>query len=99
MSRALTPAEFEQQVQALFEQHGAAAFAAPMGQLPSYTLFVDGEQVVAEAQASPRHRYGAFCELTQPVATGALAPHVQQWLQTGEAYALYLSMNVCRYSC
>ena len=99
MAQALSQADFNQQVQKLFDVHGAAAFAAPAGQSPQYTVFVDGETVVAEGSASPRHRYGTFCELSRLLANDALVAYVQKWLERGEAYNLYLSMNVCRYSC
>ena len=99
MSQALSQSDFNQQVEQLFALHGAAAFAAPSGHYPQYTLFVEEETVVAESASSPRHRYGVFCELDQPLAGAALEKHVRQWLSSGEAYALYLSMNVCRYNC
>ena len=75
------------------------AFAAVAGQYPKYTLFVEGDRVVAESAESPRHRYGAFCELDHVLSGVASDDRVRQWLGSGEAYSLYLSMNVCRYSC
>ncbi|ANJ66308.1 hypothetical protein A9404_01970 [Halothiobacillus diazotrophicus] len=99
MSQALSESEFNQQVEQLFAQHGIAAFAAPYGSVPPFTLFVEEDTVVAESASSPRHRYGAFCELDDPLTGEALETHVQHWLRSGEAYALYLSMNVCRYNC
>ena len=99
MATALSQADFSQQVQALIAEYGVAAFVAPLGQYPQYTLFVDGETVVAEVSSSPRHRYGGFCELSNSLKGGDLDRYVQQWLNSGEAYQLYLSMNVCRYDC
>lgn len=99
MSVPLTQDEFEHQVEALFAAHGAGAFAASPGCLPVRTLFVDGAQVVAETADSPRHRYGAFCEPGREMDAAALNDYVWHWLRGGEAYRLYLSMNVCRYSC
>lgn len=99
MNEPLSQAEFDRQVEALFEIHGASAFAAVAGQYSQYTLFVDGDRVVAEAVESPRHRYGAFCELDHALNGAALDDRVRQWLSSGEAYSLYLSMNVCRYNC
>lgn len=99
MSQALKQSYFNQQVEQLFALHGVAAFAAPSGHYPQFTLFVEEETVVAESASSPRHRYGAFCELDKPLTGAELEKHVRQWLNSGEAYALYLSMNVCRYNC
>lgn len=99
MNEPLTQESFNQQVQQLFAQHGANTFAAVAGEYPLYTLFVDGDTVVAESNDSPRHRYGSFCELTTPLAGEELTAHIIDWLEQGEAYNLYLSMNVCRYNC
>lgn len=99
LTHPLTPTGFNRQVQRLIAQYGAAAFAAPPGQLPQRTLFVDGGEVVAEPPDSPRHRYGAFCELERPLSGAALEARVHSWLERGEAHQRYLSMNVCRYNC
>ncbi len=95
----LTQAGFNRQAAALIRQHGAEAFAAPEGQLPRRTLFVDGGELVAEASDSPRHRYGAFCELERPMPSAAVVERVKRWLEWGEAHQRYLGMNVCRYNC
>lgn len=65
LTHPLMLAGFNQQVAQLFEAHGVAAFAAPVGKLPSYTLFVAGGEVIAEAPESPRHKYGVHCELDE----------------------------------
>ena len=98
-AEALSQSDFNRQVEALLAAHGPAAFAAPLFGTPAYTLFVDGETVVAESSDSPRHQYGSFCELEERLEGAELDAHVRQWLESGEAYALYLSMNVCRYDC
>jgi len=98
-NRPLTLAGFNRQARALVDEHGAAAFAAPYGQLPQRSLFVDVGELVAEGPDSPRHRYGAFCELDSPVSGQALEDQVRRWLDNGQAYERYLSMNVCRYNC
>ncbi|TNF95886.1 MAG: hypothetical protein EP297_11380 [Gammaproteobacteria bacterium] len=94
LSHLLTLPGFNYQAQKLIEEHGAAAFVAPEGQLPEYTLFVDGGEVIAEPPDSPRHRYGTFCELTQPLTDLKTEEHVRKWLERGEAYERYLGMNV-----
>ena len=88
--------DFDRQVDALFDQYGECAFAALEGQLPSYTLFVEGDQVIAEPRTSPRHRYGAFCELDRPLGDAEIKIRVRQWLTRGEAYQRFLGMNCCR---
>ena len=90
---------FNQQARALIEQYGAAAFTAEYGQLPERSLFVEVGDVLAETAESPRHRYGAFCELEEPMSGQALEEHVAAWLDSQEAYEKYISMNICRYSC
>ncbi|APZ43417.1 hypothetical protein [Acidihalobacter ferrooxydans] len=99
MSKALSQVAFTQQVERLFDEHGAATFAAPRGHLPQVTLFVEDDTVIAESAQSPRHRYGVFCELDAPLTDAALDAHVRQWLHSGTAYELFISMNVCRYNC
>ena len=95
----LTRAGFDHQATALIERYGAAAFAAPPDRLPHRTLFVDGGELVAEAPDSPRHRYGAYCELPGPIADDQVEGHVRRWLDSGEAHERYLGMNACRYNC
>ena len=99
MNEPLSQYEFNRQVEALFETYGASAFAAVASQHPQYTLFVEDDKVVAESAESPRHGYGAFCELDHALSDVAVDARVRQWLSCGEAYSLYLSMNVCRYNC
>ena len=91
--------EFNTQVTALIEQHGAAAFCASPGQHPDYTLFVDEQTVVAEPRNAPRHPYGIYCHLTAELSEAEMGQRVKKWLETGEAYQEFLAMNVCRYNC
>ena len=99
LSHPLSKAGFTLQVQKLVEQYGASVFAAEYPDIPERTLFVDVGEVVAEGHGSPRHRYGAYCELQEALQGEALEQFVQQWLTSGEAYELYIGMNVCRYGC
>lgn len=95
----LSPKGFNRQVQTLVEQYGADAFAAEYPDVPQRTLFVEVGDVIAEDSSSPRHRYGAYCELEQPLSGKQLEAFVQQWIDSNQAYERYISMNVCRYSC
>lgn len=97
-SRPLTRRGFDRQVMALFDLFGAGAFAAPVGALPTFSLFVEGGKVVAEPATSPRHRYGAFLEMPG-AGHGDSDAQALSWLQSGQAYDQYLGMNVCRYNC
>ena len=63
----LTRAGFNHQVERLIREHGAISLAGAGGQLPRYTRFVDGGEVVAEPPESPRHKYGVYCELARPL--------------------------------
>ena len=62
-------------------------------------LFVDAGTLVVEPEQGLRYRYGAYCELIGPVSPAIASRCVAEWLARGEAYAAYLSMNVCRYNC
>ena len=99
LTHPLTQIGFNHQVTRLMEKYAPDAFAAPPGQFPRYTLFVDEGEVVAEASGSPRHRYGVYCELPRSLMGAALDDYVGRWLHRGEAHERYLSMNVCRYNC
>ncbi len=90
---------FDAQVARLIKQYGASSFVAVFGRLPRYSLFVEYGVVVAESADSPRHRYGVFCELDQSVPEPEAVMLVRNWLEQGEAYNRYISMNVCRYNC
>ncbi len=95
--KAPTLTEFNQQVSQLLTQYGEQAFAAAQGQYPEYTLFVEEDRVIAEPRTSPRHRYGAFCELPKALDAQQTAARVQRWVASGEAYERFVGMNVCRY--
>ena len=99
LTHPLTLHGFNLQAKQLLEKYGMAAFAAAIGELPEYTLFVEGGEVVAEPATSPRHRYGVFCELGHSVPLSAVDEQVKKWLDQGEAHERYLGMNVCRYNC
>ena len=95
----LSQTGFNRQVDRYIKKHGASAFAAIYGNIPQYTLFVDGGDVILESSESPRHRYGVYCEIDQSLTASAVEKQVNQWLANGEAYQQYLAMNVCRYNC
>ncbi len=92
----MTRKGFNHQLSALIDDHGAASFAAAAGEMPAMSVFVDGGDVVAEGPESPRYRYGAYCEVDSVKFVDNL---VKIWLESGEAYQTYLSMNVCRNNC
>ena len=91
--------DFNAQVTSLVEQFGAAAFCAPSGRFPEYTLFVDDDRVIAEPRGAPRHPYGVFCEISNELSESQITDRLNKWLETGEAYEEFLGMNVCRYNC
>jgi len=95
----LTETGFEQQVLALIVLHGAEAFCTVSGGTPERTLFVEVGEVMAESTDSPRHRYGAYCELEHELSDEKLEAFVRNWVSSGEAYEQYIGMNVCRYGC
>lgn len=95
----LSQSGFDLQVKALALQHGVEAFSAVAGQTAEFTLFVEGNKVIAEPRNAPRHPYGAFLELQRPLQGPALEKRFSSWLRSAEAYQRYLSMNTCRYSC
>lgn len=99
LSHPLSRAGFDRQAQQLLAEHGAIAFAAPPQKLPARTLFVEEGRVIAETAESPRHRYGAYCEIQPALPAAQIEAAVKKWLEQGEAYERYMSMNVCRYNC
>lgn len=99
LSHALTRPGFDSQARVHLNKVGAESFTAPDGMLPVRTLFVDGGEVVAESSESPRHRYGAYCEVREGLSATARAEAAHRWLDEGDAYERYMSMNVCRYNC
>ena len=99
MKAPLEKDDFNRQVRALIAKHGPEAFAALPGQYPQYTLFVEGDRVIAEGADSPKHRYGVFFERPARLTDEALAAALEEWLESGEAFDHYMSMNVCRYNC
>ena len=90
---------FDRQVKDLCEQHGYLMFAATPGQRAEKTLFVEQGTVIALDREDPRHSYGVFCEVTKLVNQEDIKPGVEHWIESGQAYDGYLSMNVCRYNC
>jgi len=95
----LTRYGFDTQAGLLIQQFGHAAFIAVEGHWPQRTLFVEQGTVIAEDQASPRHRYGVYCELPKSMDADAASSTLEKWLASGEAYEQYLGANVCRYNC
>lgn len=103
----LTKTGFNQQVRLLVQQYGAEQFAAVGGQRAKRTLFVDVGEVLAEKQGEPRYPYGSYFqfspgksfEFTSGNGNSSIENLVVDWIDNGEAYEQYLSMNVCRYNC
>lgn len=95
----LSKAGFNRQAGQLVNKYGAVAFAAVYPAISERTLFVELGEVIAETSESPRHRYGAYVELDEPLSEERLGSFVEQWLSSGTAYEQYISMNACRYGC
>ena len=90
---------FNQQVLRLVQEHGAENFAAGSGQRARYTLFVEGGEILRQQAGDARYPYGSFLELHKEFDAAERAKLVIDWIESGEAYQQYLSMNVCRYNC
>lgn len=90
---------FNRQVQALVKQHGCHAFVALAGRHSELSLFVDYGEVIDVSVFSPKHPYGVFMVLDEPLPKEKISSVFNQWLLSGEAYQQYLGMNVCRYQC
>ena len=95
----LTLYGFNEQLYRLIQQSSPDAFCAKAGQRAETTLFVEGGELMALAKNDPRHAYGLFCELSPLVKPSGVANYLSHWIEQGEAYEAYLSMNVCRYNC
>ncbi|QEP41741.1 hypothetical protein D5085_00425 [Ectothiorhodospiraceae bacterium BW-2] len=94
-----TVAEFNRQIVSLMRQLGTQAFCAQPDKKPDYTLFIDGDQVVAEPKGAPRYPYGLYHTIDSGLSDTDIGHHVDRWLASGEAYQEFLAMNVCRYNC
>lgn len=90
---------FNRQMLGLVDQYGVSAFTSTDNHGASYTLFVEGGELIAESVDSPRHRYGVCFESDKPLTDSGLEAEFTKWLHSGGAYERYLSMNVCRYNC
>ena len=95
-SHPLSWTGFDRQVKNLCEQHGYAAFTATPGQRAEKTLFVEQGTVIALDSEDPEHAKGVFCELVKPLNNEDIKPVVEQWIDSGQAYDAYLSMDVRR---
>lgn len=95
----LTLYGFNDQLYRLVQQFSPESFCAPTGQRSDKTLFVEDGELIAMGKADPRHAYGVFCELPHSIKPAAIVNHFSHWIEQGEAYERYLSMNVCRYNC
>jgi|GEM_PF-1569243 len=98
-SHPLSWTGFDQQVKDLCEQHGYQVFTATPGKRAEKTLFVEQGTVIALDREDPRHAYGVFCELARSVDNEDIKPAIEHWIESGQAYDGYLSMNVCRSNC
>jgi len=95
----LTLYGFNDQLYRLIHQYTTEAFCATKGQRAEKTLFVEGGELIVLDSTDPRYSYGVFCELPQSIKPSAIANYLSHWIERGEAYEGYLSMNVCRYNC
>ncbi len=91
----LSPAGFQAQVQDLFDQHSAGAFVATSNKAAAFSLFVELGEVIVEPQGAAKFPYGLCFQQSFLNSSET----IEDWLENGEAYAQYLSMNVCRYQC
>ena len=95
----LTLYGFNDQLYRLIQKFSPEDFCSLTGQRAEKTLFVEGGELVAMGRTDPRHAYGVFCELSDSIKPSAIANYLSHWIEQGEAYEEYLSMNVCRYNC
>ena len=95
----LTLYGFNDQLHRLVKQYTLQTFCAAEGHRAERTLFVDSGQLIALDKEDPRHAYGVFCELPDLIKPSAIVNYLSHWIERGEAYEAYLSMNVCRYNC
>lgn len=94
----LTHHGFNRQVEAMVEEYGVEVFSAVVGEIAERTLFVEGGVVISETADSPRHRFGVYFEVDQPLSISELKDAFNQWLVNHSAYFEYVGMSVSRYS-
>jgi len=97
LSNPLSQTGFNWQVKQLFNKIGIENFVAHDFQPAAHSLFVEGSKVIAEDTSSPRHAYGVY--FTAENEEDDTKQQAIDWVDSGEAYEVYLSMNVCRYNC
>jgi len=97
LNHPLSDTGFNQQVKNLFDKHGIETFISNNEQAAERTFFVEGAEVIAENASSPRHPYGVY--FTVENKKDFAPQQAINWVDSGEAYETYLSMNVCRYNC
>jgi len=98
LSHPLSQASFNKQVETLIRKFGIDKFIASDEQPSELTLFVEGNEVIAENVDSPRHPYGVYFTANEN-NNDDFKKLAMSWLDSGEAYETYLGMNVCRYNC
>lgn len=94
----LSKMHFNNQLNALIQEHGAHAFVTMPGKQASIKIFVNESQVVIETEESPRFKYGFCLVLNDKVLPQAVENKVKNWVSSGSAYDDYISVNVCRFS-
>lgn len=95
----LTVYGFNDQFYRLIQKFSPNVFCASAGQRAEKTLFVEGGELMALGRADPRYAYGVFCELPHSIKSSGIVTYFSHWIEQGDAYEAYLSMNVCRYNC
>ena len=95
----LTLYGFNHQFYRMLEKFSPEDFCASAGQRAEKTLFVEDGELIAMGESDPRHAYGVCCELPESIKPSTIVNYLSHWIEQGEAYEAYLSMNICRYNC
>jgi len=88
---------FYRHVKALLEQYGPLTFISMPNKPSIHRIFIEGASVQAVTETHPVYKYAFYLSLDKPLPETALTNKVNTWLNSGEAYADYISVHVCRF--
>lgn len=88
---------FYRRVKSLLDEHGALNFISTPKKASTHRIFVEGASVQAITEAHPVFKYAFHLQVDQEMSDLALTNKINAWLNSGSAYADYISVHVCRF--
>ncbi len=88
---------FYRRVRALLDEYGPLSFISMPNKPSEHRIFIEGASIQAVTQAHPVFKYAFYLQLDQALPDSALTNKINNWLNSGSAYADYISVHVCRF--